>query len=104
MNISGIRPYAGFYDYNSIKASEIRNQQIQASQQSDSVQQEPVGVAMSAQASAQTAVEQNTAKMDEQKNKEIAEIKKEETKKRHKTNLGSFLAGVAGGLILHAYF
>lgn len=52
----------------------------------------------------QTAVEQNTAKMDEQKNKEIAGVKKEETKKRHKTNLGSFLAGVAGGLILHAYF
>ena len=64
MNISGIRPYAGFYDYNSIKASEIRNQQIQASQQSDSVQQEPVGVAMSTQASAQTAVEQNYTQYD----------------------------------------
>ena len=64
MNISGIRPCAGFYDYNSIKASEIRNQQIQASQQSDSVQQEPVGVAMSTQASAQTAVEQNYTQYD----------------------------------------
>ncbi len=29
MNISGIRPYAGFYDYNSIKSSELRSQQIQ---------------------------------------------------------------------------
>lgn len=32
MNISGIRPYVGFYDYNSIKTAEIRNQQISASQ------------------------------------------------------------------------
>ena len=28
MNISGMRPYAGFYDYNSIKAAELRSQQI----------------------------------------------------------------------------
>lgn len=32
MNISGIRPYAGFYDYNSIKTAELRNQQISAAQ------------------------------------------------------------------------
>lgn len=29
MNISGIRTYAGFYDYNTIKQSEIRSQRIQ---------------------------------------------------------------------------
>ena len=28
MNISGIRPYAGFYEYNSIKLHELRLQQI----------------------------------------------------------------------------
>lgn len=32
MNISGIRPYAGFYEYNSIKLNEIRQQQIVQSQ------------------------------------------------------------------------
>ena len=32
MNISGIRPYEGFYSYNSIKINELRNQQIAASQ------------------------------------------------------------------------
>lgn len=32
MNISGMRPYAGFYEYNSIKAAELRTQQIAAAQ------------------------------------------------------------------------
>lgn len=64
MNISGIRPYAGFYDYNSIMASEIRNQQIQASQQSDSVQQEPVGTEALAQSPAETPVVQNYTQYD----------------------------------------
>lgn len=36
MNISGIRPYAGFYEYNSIKSAEIRSQQIAAVQPQDS--------------------------------------------------------------------
>lgn len=49
----------------------------------------------------QTAVEQNTAKLEAQKDAEVKEVKKDETKKRHKTNIGSFLAGVAGGIILH---
>lgn len=31
MNVSGIRPYEGFYQYNSIKLNELRNQQIAAS-------------------------------------------------------------------------
>lgn len=33
MNVSGIRPYEGFYQYNSIKLNELRNQQIAAAQQ-----------------------------------------------------------------------
>lgn len=33
MNVSGIRPYEGFYSYNSIKINELRNQQIVAAQQ-----------------------------------------------------------------------
>ncbi len=33
MNISGIRPNAGFYEYNSIKFHELRSQQIQRAQQ-----------------------------------------------------------------------
>ena len=28
MNISGIRPYAGFYDYNTIKSQEAHSRQI----------------------------------------------------------------------------
>lgn len=32
MNISGMRPYAGFYEYNSIKAVALRSQQIAAVQ------------------------------------------------------------------------
>ena len=31
MNVSGIRPYEGFSQYNSIKLNELRNQQIAAS-------------------------------------------------------------------------
>lgn len=34
MNISGIRTGAGFYDYNSIKINEVRNQQIWESMES----------------------------------------------------------------------
>lgn len=32
MNISGMRPYEGFYEYNSIKAVALRSQQIAAVQ------------------------------------------------------------------------
>lgn len=35
MNISGIRPYAGFYDYNTIKLNEVRSLQIQESKASE---------------------------------------------------------------------
>lgn len=54
MNISGIRPYAGFYEYNSIKADELRNQQIAESQTAASSQQE-----VSAQVASVAPVEQN---------------------------------------------
>lgn len=40
MNISGIRPYAGFYDYNSIKAEALRSQQIAEAQPTLSLQQQ----------------------------------------------------------------
>ena len=44
MNISGIRTYAGFYDYNTIKQSEMRSRQIQeakaATEQERAVQEE----------------------------------------------------------------
>ena len=30
MNISGVRPYAGFYEYNSIRSSELRSSQVMA--------------------------------------------------------------------------
>lgn len=39
MNISGIRPYAGFYDYNSIKAESLRNTQIAEAADTLSLQQ-----------------------------------------------------------------
>ena len=35
MNISGIRTYAGFYDYNTIKNQEARNQQIEEAKQAE---------------------------------------------------------------------
>lgn len=35
MNISGIRPSADFYSYNSIKINELRNQQIMESKKAD---------------------------------------------------------------------
>ena len=30
MNISGVRPYAGFYEYNSIRSAELRRSQVMA--------------------------------------------------------------------------
>lgn len=39
MNVSGIRPYEGFYQYNSIKLNELRNQQIAAAQQETRAQE-----------------------------------------------------------------
>lgn len=45
MNISGIRTYAGFYDYNTVKSQEARNQQIaeaKAESVANTVQEEKV--------------------------------------------------------------
>ena len=42
MTISGIRPYAGFYEYNSIKANELRAEQIAATQKESSVETQEV--------------------------------------------------------------
>lgn len=41
MNVSGIRPYAGFYSYNSIRLNELRNQQISAAE-AEGTKVEPV--------------------------------------------------------------
>lgn len=42
MNVSGIRPYAGFYDYNSIKTNELRSRQLsQAKDETLEVQNNP---------------------------------------------------------------
>lgn len=37
MNVSGIRPYSGFYQYNSIKLNELRNQKIAEAQPTDNL-------------------------------------------------------------------
>ena len=42
MNISGIRPSASFYSYNSIKINELRNQQIAAAKEAASVKEPEV--------------------------------------------------------------
>ena len=42
MNISGIRPTAGFYSYNSIKINELRNQQLAVITQEKAVKRESV--------------------------------------------------------------
>lgn len=42
MNISGIRPTAGFYSYNSIKINELRNQQFAVTTQEKAVKRESV--------------------------------------------------------------
>ena len=42
MNVSGIRPYAGFYDYNSINTNELRSRQLsQAKDEALEVQNNP---------------------------------------------------------------
>lgn len=64
MTISGIRPYAGFYEYNSIKANELRAEQIAATQEASSVEAEEVS-AETQSATVQTpAPEQNFTAFD----------------------------------------
>ncbi len=60
MNISGIRPYEGFYKYNSTKINQLRNLQIEeAKNLQEPVQPEEMQLISSAEASFDTAGEQN---------------------------------------------
>lgn len=49
MNISGIRASAGFYEYNDIKSSELRGQQIQQAKAQEAKQEQPQEEAQSMQ-------------------------------------------------------
>ena len=59
MTISDIRPYAGFYEYNSIKANELRAEQIAATQKASSVEAEEVSTETQSAAVQTPAPEQN---------------------------------------------
>lgn len=64
MTISGIRPYAGFYEYNSIKANELRAEQIAATQEASSVGAEEVSTETQSAAIQTPAPEQNFTAFD----------------------------------------
>lgn len=64
MTISGIRPYAGFYEYNSIKANELRAEQIAATQKVSSVEAEEVSTETQSAAVQTPAPEQNFTAFD----------------------------------------
>ena len=64
MTISGIRPYAGFYEYNSIKANELRAEQIAATQEASSVEAEEVSTETQSAAIQTPAPEQNITAFD----------------------------------------
>lgn len=64
MTISGIRPYAGFYEYNSIKANELRAEQIAATQEASSVEAEEVSTETQSAAVQTPAPEQNFTAFD----------------------------------------
>ena len=64
MTISGIRPYAGFYEYNSIKANELRAEQIAATQKASSVEAEEVSTETQSAAVQMPAPEQNFTAFD----------------------------------------
>lgn len=64
MTISGIRPYAGFYEYNSIKANELRAEQIAATQKASSVEAEEVSTETQSAAVQMPAPEQNFTSFD----------------------------------------
>lgn len=64
MTISGIRPYAGFYEYNSIKANELRAEQIAATQKASSVEAEEVSAETQSAAVQTPALEQNFTAFD----------------------------------------
>ena len=64
MTISGIRPYAGFYEYNSIKANELRAEQIAATQKASSVEAEEVSTETQSAAVQTPIPEQNFTAFD----------------------------------------
>lgn len=64
MTISGIRPYAGFYEYNSIKANELRAEQIAATQKASSVEAEEVSTETQGAMVQTPAPEQNFTAFD----------------------------------------
>lgn len=64
MTISGIRPYAGFYEYNSIKANELRAEQIAATQEASAVEAEEVSTETQSAAIQTPAPEQNFTAFD----------------------------------------
>ena len=64
MTISGIRPYAGFYEYNSIKANELRAEQIAATQEASSVEAEEVSTDTQSATVQTPAPEQNFTAFD----------------------------------------
>ena len=64
MTISGIRPYAGFYEYNSIKANELRAEQIAATQKASSVEAEEVSTETQSATVQTPAPEQNFTAFD----------------------------------------
>lgn len=60
MNVSGIRPYEGFYQYNSIKLNELRSQQIvKAQQEQQAMQQEEPALAAATQEPANETMSQS---------------------------------------------
>ena len=64
MTISGIRPYAGFYEYNSIKTNELRAEQIAATQKAPSVEAEEVSTETQSATVQTPAPEQNFTAFD----------------------------------------
>lgn len=64
MTISGILPYAGFYEYNSIKANELRAEQIAATQKASSVEAEEVSTETQGATVQTPAPEQNFTAFD----------------------------------------
>ena len=64
MSISGIRPYAGFYEYNCIKGNELRAEQIAATQTATSVEAEEVSTETQSATVQTPAPEQNFTAFD----------------------------------------
>lgn len=59
MNISGIRPFAGFYDYNTIKTAAIKSEEVSEAAKEVKEQQAPI-----AEKSEETAAKQTFSAFD----------------------------------------